>query len=116
MIERQEWLDVSGEQGVDQPVVEIEAGLVERPASFRQNPGPRDREPISVDAKFAKQFQVLGPAMIVVAGNVPGLASRYCPRRVSEDVPDGKALAVLIPGALNLVRRRRHAPEEPLGE
>src|ERR1044072_9805836 len=52
----------------------------------------------------------------MVVRDVPVLVVLDIPRRVGERVPDGRALAVFIPGALDLVRGRGDAPVKPVRE
>ena len=77
----------------------------------RLDPRPRDREPVRVHAQAAHQRDVLGVPVVVVAGDVAGVAV---------DDPAGsrvnvsqmaRAPAVLGRGALDLVRRRAGAEE-----
>ena len=52
----------------------------------------------------------------MVAGDVAGVAAVDLAGRVGEGVPDRGSPAVLVDGTLDLVRGRRRAPQEPLGE
>jgi hypothetical protein len=54
--------------------------------------------------------------MVAVARDITGGSVLDVTGSVAETVPDGLALAILIPGAFDLVGRRRSAPEEALGE
>ena len=74
MVEAQPWLDAGLQHAVDQPVVEIQAGLVDgaacraaaRAAKPPRTGRPPPREPSSGD--------VFAIAMIMVAGDVAGVA------------------------------------------
>jgi hypothetical protein len=54
--------------------------------------------------------------MVLIARDIAGHTAAYFAWRMGEPVPDGLALAVLIPRALYLVRGRRCAPDEPFWE
>src|SRR3954451_22856669 len=110
--ERRERLDVVREQLVDEAVVEVEAGLVDRTAARRHDPRPRDREPERVEPELAHQLHVLGIPVVEVARPLPGVAVPNLPRRGAEAVPDAFSASVLLGRALDLVRRRGGAPEE----
>ena len=50
--------------------------------------------------------------MVLIARDIAGHTAAYLAWRMGEPVPDGLALAVLIPRALNLECGRRCAPDE----
>src|SRR5256885_2290111 len=87
-----------------------------RPAPHRQDAAPRDAEAVRVEPQVGEQRDVFGGAAVVIAGDVPRVAVGGEPRRVGEAVPDARPRAVGERRALDLVRGRRGAPEEPLGE
>ena len=62
------------------------------------------------------QVEVLGPAVVVVAGHVTVVVVVDRAGTVGERVPDAGAASVLGDGALDLVRRGGDAPDEPFGE
>src|SRR5262249_5026455 len=99
---------------VDEAPVEVEALLIRLAGSLREDPRPRDREPVGVRADLAHQRDVFLVAVVVVVGDVAVLVVVDVSRRVGERVPDRRALAVLVPGAFDLVRRRGDAPVEPV--
>ena len=65
--ERRERLDVVREQLVDEAVVEVEPGLVDRPAPRRHDARPGDREAKRVEPELAHQRDVVGIAVVEVA-------------------------------------------------
>ena len=81
-------VDAGGQQLVDQPVVEVQAGRVGRAGAGGLHPGPGDREPVRGDAQPGQQRDVLGVPVVVVAGHLAGAAvadprrgsARRCPR------------------------------------
>ena len=112
VVQRHDRRDVALEQLVDQPCVEVEAALVERPATLREDPRPGDAEAIRLEPDLLHQVEVLRPAVVVVAGDVAGVAVLDHARRVAEAVPDRLAAAVLGDGALDLVGGRGGPPQE----
>src|SRR5207248_2707627 len=90
----------------------IEPGLIDRPYTLRQHARPGDRETIRLQADLAHQGDVIAPAVIVIAGNIAVVIVMHFAGRMAETIPDRLALAVLVPGALDLVGRSRRAPDE----
>ena len=109
-------LDPLGEQLVDEPVVEVEPGLVDWPASGGNDARPRDREAEGVESELAHERDVLGIAVVEVARDCGGVAVAHLPRGHGEPVPHALAAPVLAGRAFDLVRRRRGAPDEIGGE
>ena len=112
VVERHHRRHARVEQAVDEAVVEVEALLVGHAAPAWQHPRPRDREPVVADPEVAHQPDVLGVAVVVVAGHVAGLPVLDPPGLVAERVPDAGAATVLGGGALDLVRRGAGAEAE----
>jgi hypothetical protein len=112
VVERNEWLDVVGEELIDQPIVEREPARVDGAGAGREDPAPRDAEPIRVEADVAHEGDVLVISVVVVAGDVPGVAARGEAGRVSEAVPDARPCAVGERAAFYLVGGGRGTPEE----
>src|SRR5271155_2662817 len=106
----------AGDESIDQAVVKIEAAVLDRAGAGRQNTRPRGREPIGVEAAAREPFDVLDPAVIVVASDIAGVAPLHPPRRVRIDIPDALAAAVLLDRTLDLIARRRGAPDETRGK
>ena len=112
VIERGERLDAEREQFVDEPVVEVEARLVETSAPFGQHPRPGHREAIRVQAEVGHERDVLPIPVVVIAGDVSGVAVPHPTRGVGEPVPDAFAASVVAGRPLHLVGRRRGSPDE----
>ena len=104
--------DTGLQQRVDQPVVEGQPGRVDRAGAVREHPRPGDGEPVRPDAELAHQRDVLGPAVVVVAGDVAGVAVVDGAGHPAERVPDRRGSPVLGRRALDLVRGGGHAPDE----
>src|SRR5580704_15120687 len=85
-----------------------------RPGGLKARPG--NREAVAVQVHGAQEREVFAKAMIGVAGYVAGVAILDFAGGMGEAVPDGFALAVLVPRAFDLVRGGGGAPEEALGE
>src|SRR5262249_4834250 len=60
------------------------------------------------------QRHVLFVAMVVVVGDIARGAVAYLARRMCVGVPDGGPLSVLVPRALDLIRRSGDTPIEPI--
>src|SRR5690606_40990761 len=81
-----------------------------------EDPRPGDREPVRVRVEPPHQGDVLDVAVVVVVGDVPVVVVPHVAGRVGVRVPDRGALAVLVPGSLDLVGGRGDPPREPVGE
>jgi hypothetical protein len=108
--------DPAIEQRVDDATVVVEPALVGRPMSIREDARPRDREPERIEPELGDEVRVLLEPVVVVAGDVAGLAAERVPGRVRERVPDRRSASVLARGALDLIGRGGRPPEEALGE
>ena len=111
-----ERFDPRRQQLVDQAAVEIQTAHVRLPGAFREDPRPRDREPVGVHADVLHQRDVLDIAVVVIVGDIAAVPVRDVPWGVRVRVPDRDALTVLIPCALDLVGSSCHAPPETVRE
>ncbi len=116
VVERGERLDAGGFQFVHEAVIEVEPFRVRPARAIREDAWPGDGEAVGVAAEAPHQRDVFLVTMVVIVGDVSGVAVPDLPGRVCERVPDRGALAVLVPRAFNLVCRRGGAPEEALRE
>ena len=107
-------LDARCQQLVDQPRVEVDSLLVHLPESEGQDPGPGDREAIGLKPELGHQRHVFPVAVVVIAGDIPGLSAEDPSRLLAVDIPDGESLAVLTGGAFDLIGGRGGAPLEGL--
>jgi hypothetical protein len=115
VVERAGGLHAALEQGVDEPVVVVQAPLLHAPAALGDDARPGDREAVPVKTGAGDEVGVLGVAVVGVARD---RAVRAVPDRAGargEGVPDRGAAAVLGARALHLVRRRGGAQLEALG-
>jgi hypothetical protein len=88
VIQRQERLDASGQQRVDEPAVEIEPLRIGLPRALRKDARPRDGEAVGVGAQLLHQLDVLLVAVAVIVGDVAGVAVGDLPGRVRVSIPD----------------------------
>ena len=108
--ERQPRHDLPLEQPVDEPVVEFQPLRVGRPAARRLDARPRDAEPIRPEAHRLHEVEIIGQAVVVVAGDVAVRAIGDPAGRVRVGVPDARPATVLVEGTLDLVGGRGGAP------
>src|SRR5215217_9409173 len=114
VVEREHRFDRALPQAVDEPAVEVEASLVGVTAPFGLDAGPGHREAIGMYPELGHQVEVFFQAVILVAGDVPRIVVDDLARGMAERVPDGRAAAAFVHGALDLVGGRRRAPQEVL--
>ena len=106
-------------QRVKEPLVVVEAGLVDRALAALaggEDPGPGDGEPVGRQAKRLDQVRVLDVAVVGVTGDVAGVAAAHLSRGVAEGVPHRRAPPAGGRRALDLVGGRRRAPGEAGGK
>mmetsp|Transcript_34014 Transcript_34014/g.108161 ORF Transcript_34014/g.108161 Transcript_34014/m.108161 type:complete len:236 (+) Transcript_34014:1685-2392(+) len=140
MVERDVRRDARRQQLVNEPVVEVEALLVDaaRGPACREDARPSDAEAIVLQAHGLHEGNVGVHHAVVVTRNVAcrplgchrwvdgawrvaaamaAIGARHAHRvGASEGVPDGGSAAVLPVGPLHLVGGRPHAPNETRGE
>ena len=112
VVERRERADPRLEQAVDEAPVVVEPLRVRAAGAFRLDARPGDREAVAREIHRAQERDVLAEAVIGIARDVARVAVTDHARRVREAIPDRLALAVLLPGALDLIRRGGGAPVE----
>ena len=105
-------LDAGVEQGVDEALVEVEAGLVDGAGPRGQDARPADAEAVGARPQLGHEPDVLRVAVVVVARDVARAAVGDRTRPSGEGVPDRRASAVLGGGSLDLVGRGGEAPRE----
>ena len=112
VVERRHRFDVRGDERVDQPPIEIDTALICAPLSVRQHATPTNAEAVGLQAERAHQRDVVGIAMVVVAGNVAGIAAGGQSGRMREALPDARARAVVERRPFDLIRRGGRAPQK----
>ncbi len=105
-------LDARAEQGVDEALIEVEAGLVDGASPRGQDARPADAEAICARPQIGHQPDVLWVAVVVVAGDVARAAVGDGARLAGEGVPDRRSSAVLGRRSLDLVGGGGEAPGE----
>src|SRR5215211_6162270 len=116
MVQGEHRLDGARPESVHEPAVEVEALLVGRAAALGLDARPGDGEAVRAQTEICHEVEVLFDAVVVVAGYVAGVAAVDLARCVGEGVPDRGSAPVLVHGPLDLVGRRRGAPQEVLRE
>mmetsp|Transcript_10759 Transcript_10759/g.34423 ORF Transcript_10759/g.34423 Transcript_10759/m.34423 type:complete len:593 (-) Transcript_10759:115-1893(-) len=124
VVERHERLDARLVEEVENRVVEVEPGRVEGGApALRQEPRPRQREAVVLQAEVLHQFDVVREAMVVVVRDIASFVVVRVKRDVREGVPYRGPAPALRRAAFDLIRRCRRAPREvgrkslqPVGE
>jgi len=116
VVKGDERLDAGLAQPIHQAVVKVQAGRVDLSRSFGKDARPGDGETIGRQAQFLHQADVLPPAVVVVGGDVAGVALPDLARLPTEGVPDGGAAAVFIHRSLDLVGRGGRAPDKAFGK
>ena len=111
MIQGDVGVDAAGEELVDQAVVEAEARFVGAPRPLGQHPGPGHREPVGAQTEVGHERDILAVPVVVVAGDVAGVAVPHPPRGVGKVVPDALPATVLIDGPFDLIRGGRRSPQ-----
>src|SRR5690606_32221836 len=116
VVEGGDGLDALVQQFVGEAPVEVEALLDGGAAPGGLDAGPGQGETVGAQAEFGHERDVLAPAVVVVGGDVAGVAVADPAGGAGVGVPDGRCAAVLRGGSLDLVGGRRGTPEEALGE
>jgi hypothetical protein len=110
VIERRERRDAGLYELVHEPVVKVESFDVRRARPLRKDARPGDRETVRVRTDGPHERDVLFIAVVVIVGDVTGVVVLDVACLVRVRVPDRRAFAILVPRALDLVRRSRCAP------
>ena len=96
VVKRGVGLDAAFEHAIDQTVVKVETSLVDATGSLGDQSRPGKREAIGIKAAIADQIEVLGPELIMIAGNRAGIAIVHIAGRRREAVPDRRTAAILL--------------------
>ena len=107
MEQRRARCDVVLEEEVDEAVVPVEPRLVRLRATVGDDSRPGDREAIRLEPEIRHELHVVGDAVVVVTGDVAGVAASDLALGVRELVPHRTSASVLPNGPLDLVRRGR---------
>ena len=116
MEDRDEGADAGGKQFIDQCVVKIDTLRIDFSGAVGQKTRPGEGEAVVLHAHLLHQCDVFLEAMVMIAGDVAGVALKDLAVFMGKVAPDVAALAVFIGGAFDLVGRSRSAPDEILPE
>ncbi len=116
VVQRRPRRDPDGEKRVDEPVVEVEAGGVDRTAAAGYHAWPGDREPVGTKTELVHQGDIALPPGVVLAGAVARGPVVDRARSAGEPIPDALPSPVSGGRPFDLVGGGRRAPDEPLGE
>ena len=81
-------LDTPFQHAIDQPVVKSQALFIPGPVTGRTHARPRHGEAVGIHAQPSNHVQIVGPAMVVFAGDVAMAAVCNGTRLPAEAVPD----------------------------
>ena len=112
VVERDIGLDPCRKQRIDQPVIPGKARRVDCPCALREDARPGNREPVRLQMHLFHQCNILCPAVVAVAGDIPGIAVPCFARRMAEGIPDGQSPATLLYCTLDLIGCGCRAPDE----
>src|SRR5690606_33685327 len=99
-------------EALAQPAIEVDSRPVHLARPPGQQPGPGDREPVRVYPQAGYQVDVLLHPVVVVDGDVAGLAPGGLAGEMREGVPHRRATATFGHGTLDLVGGGGYAPHE----
>src|SRR5690606_6041028 len=86
------------------------------PLADWENPRPGHRKAVRVEFQPPHQFDVVTPAMVMIARDVARIAVVDAPGLPAKAVPDGFPAAVFGHGSFDLIRGRRGSPEKAFGK
>ena len=112
VIQRNIRLYACRKQGIHKAVVPSQPCRVDLALPFRENARPSDGKPVGSQMHRLEQVDILLPAVVAVAGNVPGFPVFGFARRMAEGVPDGGSAPILIHTALDLIGCGRRTPDK----
>ncbi len=102
VIERDKGLEPLLFQPPDDPLVKVDALLIRAPC-FVHHARPCNGKTVCIDVKRAEQIEVRFPPMIVIAGDLAGVACQHFAGHGRERVPDRREAAIFVRGAFDLV-------------
>jgi hypothetical protein len=84
VVKRDHRLDALLDQRVDQLAVEVQPAPVRRAMAVRVHPGPGDAEPVGPHPEGGEQRDILGVPVVVVDGDIAGVAVAHPPGSVAQ--------------------------------
>src|SRR5665213_1842921 len=116
VIEGDGGFDVAFEQSIDEASIEVEPALVGGTLTGGLDTWPRDRKAVRAHAELTQEIEVFAHTVVVIAGDVTGVAVPHGAGTPTEGVPDGWTSPVDGRGAFDLIRGGGGAPEKPWWE
>ena len=116
MKERDEWADAVFKQSVDELIVEGDAFFVDLACAVGEKARPREGKTIVLDAELRHQLNIVTEAVVMVAGDIAGIAMKNFSVPMGERIPDRSTLSSLKSSTLDLVGRGCRAPDEVLAK
>ena len=106
--------DPGGEEPVDQLIVEFQSALVHFADARGQDARPGEAQPVCLQPELLHDRDIVAPAVVMIAGNVPGMAGEDRAVLAAEHVPDATPASTLARTAFNLIGRRGGTPYKML--
>ena len=97
---------------IDQPVIPGKTCRIDWSRALREDARPGNREPVRLQVHLFQQCNILCPAVVAVAGDVPCITVPCFARRMAEGIPDGQSPTILLHCALDLIGCGCRAPDE----
>ena len=117
MVEGHQGLDAVLQQLIAEVLVKFDTGFVDLARALGQDAGPADGKAVGFQAHLFHQGHILPPAVVKINGGIGVLAvGNAAGAVVDQSVPDGLALAVGIPAALDLGGCSGGAPQKVFRE
>ena len=112
VVQRDVRFNARRQQRINKAVVPGKARRVHLAGAGGENARPGDGKAVGLQMHGLHDLDVLGPAVVAVAGDVAGIAVFGFARRMAEGIPDGRPAPILERAALDLIGRRRRAPDK----
>src|SRR5215469_6188666 len=112
MIESSDWSNAFREEAIHQTIIKRQPGRIHRPNTFWQDARPGDGKAIGRQTEVGHELDILLDAMVVINGDITGLALIGMSRRGREAVPNGGTTPIFARRAFDLVGGGRRAPQE----
>jgi predicted outer membrane repeat protein len=110
LVARYERADAAVPQTSEKVAIERDAVGIQGTRAGGLQAGPGEPESVMAHAKLDEEIEICGPAVVVVARDITGVAVLRQPGCVSEGVPDARPATALRRAALDLVCRVRKSP------
>ncbi len=112
VVEGQHRLDLVGQKGIDQLLVESQTRLVHLPPTGGVDARPAHREAVGLEPHLGHQRHVLFHAVVVIHRHIAVAPLKGLARQFGEEIPHRGPLAIGIPAPLHLIGCRGGAPQK----